>query len=269
MRNTLESRRRAYVLGRPFARAAAVLVLMVVALVAGACNVLTDFGNYVAGGTFCSSFTDVRTGSQFAVAASFYGCNIPGVDGPLPYPSTVGNYPIPVCGAGFCALSTGDAEAQAIAQLGYPSGTMVGGLQCFFLGNDLATANPVAKGLLASWPPSLCVSPATDGACDPCDDGQGGTLQSLGEDCGDSSMCCEGLMCVGASASIMGTCVGTQQQCANTKSECLDMFDACQDKGGTCTQLILDSLDYCGVCRDDCQANKPYTYSKCYQCGFQ
>ncbi len=48
-------------------------------------------------------------------------------------------------------------------------------------------------------------------ACNACDDGQGGTLQGVGEHCGGPYMCCQGLMCVGAMASTMGTCQGTLQ----------------------------------------------------------
>jgi hypothetical protein len=47
--------------------------------------------------------------------------------------------------------------------------------------------------------------------CSACDDGSGGMLQDVGEDCAVSSNCCAGLTCVGASASSMGTCVGTLQ----------------------------------------------------------
>lgn len=52
------------------------------------------------------------------------------------------------------------------------------------------------------------------------------------------------------------------------KERCLEMFVRCQDIRGVCAHHLLKSLDVCGICYDDCQAPKPYTYKECYQCGF-
>ena len=46
------------------------------------------------------------------------------------------------------------------------------------------------------------------------------------------------------------------------------MFVRCQDIGGVCARHLLKTLDVCGVCRDDCQVPKTYTFSECYDCGF-
>jgi hypothetical protein len=50
---------------------------------------------------------------------------------------------------------------------------------------------------------------------------------------------------------------------------CTDMFDACWDKGWPCTRQIEWKKTLCAICRDDCQAKRPYHYSECYLCGFQ
>lgn len=51
-------------------------------------------------------------------------------------------------------------------------------------------------------------------ACDPCNDGQGNTLQNVGQPCGNAASgayCCAGLVCAGYGDTYMGTCVGTPQ----------------------------------------------------------
>jgi hypothetical protein len=49
---------------------------------------------------------------------------------------------------------------------------------------------------------------------------------------------------------------------------CTDMFVKCQDIRGVCARHLLKTLDVCGVCRSDCQVPKTYTFSECYDCGF-
>jgi hypothetical protein len=53
------------------------------------------------------------------------------------------------------------------------------------------------------------------------------------------------------------------------KARCLNMFVECQGMGPPCTDKIIGTLDVCGLCRDECQAGKPYTRNECYRCGFQ
>jgi hypothetical protein len=170
------------------------LAVALVALAVPSCNIFTDFGNAECkanNGVGCA--TGGSSGGMLAcmsLGTSFFECNV--VNGP----NTI---PIPInhdmhsgnCGSFYCAESVQDAVNQTGAA-GDPSVSCVG----------LGVTAP-------AW--TSCITP-----CNPCDDGQGGTLQSVGENCGGTSMCCQGLTCVGAGASTMGVCQGTPQ-CAQAQ----------------------------------------------------
>ena len=53
------------------------------------------------------------------------------------------------------------------------------------------------------------------------------------------------------------------------REKCLDMYEICKnERPRSCDHLTDFGLTLCAICRDDCQAAKPYTSSECYQCGF-
>jgi hypothetical protein len=53
------------------------------------------------------------------------------------------------------------------------------------------------------------------------------------------------------------------------KDDCTEMFVVCQAKAGRCTRITDWGLSLCGLCRDECQAEKAYTHNECYRCGFR
>jgi len=53
------------------------------------------------------------------------------------------------------------------------------------------------------------------------------------------------------------------------KRTCTDMYEACQGKGLPCTREIDAGMTLCGICLNDCLANRPYKYSECYKCGYE
>ena len=59
------------------------------------------------------------------------------------------------------------------------------------------------------------------------------------------------------------------ENCQQMSKTCTDMYDACMDKGLPCTRHIDHGNSLCAICRDNCQANKPYKFSECYTCGFE
>jgi hypothetical protein len=169
------------------------LLLLALLCVSGiavpSCNIFTDFGN-----AECNVNNNVgcATGGSpsglaacVAAGASLWECNV--VDGPNTVPIPVNHTHPGMCGSFYCASSLVDAQNQSGAA-GDPSLTCV----------------PAGLEILSPW--TSCITP-----CNPCDDGQGGTLQSVAENCGGTSMCCQGLTCVGAGASTMGVCQGTPQ----------------------------------------------------------
>jgi hypothetical protein len=165
--------------------------MLVAALLAlASCNIFTDFGN-----AECSAAKGVGCatgGSPSGVAAcmslgtSFFECNV--VNGPNTVPLPISHMMHPgQCGSFYCASSLADAQNQSGAA-GDPA------LQCVAGIDDNAV----------TW--TSCFTP-----CNACDDGQGGTLQSVDEHCGVYAPCCQGLTCVGATAGTMGVCQGTPQ----------------------------------------------------------
>jgi hypothetical protein len=163
------------------------LAVALVALAVPSCNIFADYGNAIcqndpagcnAGGSPSGMAACLSPGT------SFWECNVVGGPNtvPLPYVHLHPGW----CGSFFCASSQADAENQSGAA-GDPS------LACVPLD--------------APTPWVACFTP-----CDPCDDGQGGTLQSVGEHCGNAAsgaQCCAGLTCVGYGDTYMGTCQGT------------------------------------------------------------
>ena len=60
-----------------------------------------------------------------------------------------------------------------------------------------------------------------------------------------------------------------KESCKRASKTCTDMYVACTDKGMPCTRFIDHGNSLCAICRDNCQANKPYKFSECYKCGFE
>jgi len=53
------------------------------------------------------------------------------------------------------------------------------------------------------------------------------------------------------------------------REKCLGMFVTCvDDRPSSCKRITDRGKALCELCREDCTAPKPYTYSECYQCGF-
>jgi hypothetical protein len=161
-------------------------------------------------------------------APAGFGCQMPGtnlwtcnLDHALGAPS-VPFMPAP-CGVVFCATNATNAVQQAAALAGVSADDSR--LSCISLGSTVVSAIHNVDQATATFnaPGAVCVGMEGPG-CNPCDDGQGGTLQSVGENCGGEwvagqavgppAWCCAGLTCEGAMASMMGTCLGTLQPCA-------------------------------------------------------
>lgn len=132
---------------------------------------------------------------------SALGAPIPGVPPPAPG----------MCGVVKCARDAANAKQEAAALAGVAADDPR--LACISLGTNVIS---VTHGLTIAEntfnaPGAVCVHKEGPG-CDPCSDGQGNTLQNVGEDCnGGTKLCCQGLTCVGAQASTPGTCQGTAQ----------------------------------------------------------
>ena len=60
-----------------------------------------------------------------------------------------------------------------------------------------------------------------------------------------------------------------KESCKRASKTCTDMYVACTDKGMPCTRFINPKYSLCAICRDDCDADRPYKYSECYKCGFE
>lgn len=50
---------------------------------------------------------------------------------------------------------------------------------------------------------------------------------------------------------------------------CTEMYEKCEGKKGRCTREIDWGRTLCDYCREDCQDERPYRFSECYQCGFR
>jgi hypothetical protein len=212
---------------RTMRRYAYVLAVALVALAVPGCNVFSDFGN-----AECKANNNVgcATGGSPSEAAcldlpgqGFWECNLDIALG-APFPGL--SPPAPgTCGVYFCAISSSDAVQQAAAVAGVS--TTDPRLTCIPLGTNIVSVglNQSAVSAMINAPGAPCVG----GACNPCDDGQGGTLQSVGENCGGTSMCCQGLTCVGAGASTIGVCQGTPQ-CAQVPQDPVEECKQACDK---------------------------------------
>ena len=127
-----------------------------------------------------------------------------------PQPTTAARQLLYGCGQAVCADSAATA-AQAFANAIGASSTE--GLFVVDLGStgpQIQAMEPVAA---AQW--LAAGSPCYNGpTCDPCDDGEGGTLPNVGENCaGTGPSCCAGLTCVGNVDGFTGVCQGTLQPC--------------------------------------------------------
>jgi hypothetical protein len=51
---------------------------------------------------------------------------------------------------------------------------------------------------------------------------------------------------------------------------CTESYTKCYDIGGHCTRRDIygRGISLCEICRGECQQDKPYTYEKCFKCGF-
>lgn len=151
---------------------------------------------------------------------SLWECNVVGGPHTVPGLGAVHEHFVGAsCGSYYCATSEADARAQS-GFAGDPS------LSC-------ATTLPTWTSCLA--------------ACDPCDDGAGGTLQSVGEHCGYDYLpyaahCCHGLTCVGASATAMGTCGGTLAVCETPDA---GITAPCRNLGESCAKPFGGPTDCC------------------------
>jgi hypothetical protein len=120
------------------------------------------------------------------------------------------------CGVYVCAADVSGAKQQLAQAAGVSPD--VSGLSCISMGTTVWSFLSASKMTNDTFnaPGAVCIHQEGPG-CNPCDDGQGDMLAGPGEPCtGDDSNpssvfnnCCHGLQCAGASASIMGTCVGT------------------------------------------------------------
>jgi hypothetical protein len=202
------------------------LAAALLALGVPGCNVFNDFGNAeckLNNNVGCgNSGTGGAGGSPTLVCqggTTLYICNIDNTAFQTPS-SPFDPFPTSTCGLGFCGNSSDMAKNQAAAFTGVdPSNPW---LVCLNTGTTTETGFHALFQAIAQIPgvdlndfDSLCVAaPGTTTCGNPCDDGQGGTLQGPGLHCGGLSTCCQGLTCVGASASLMGTCQGTLTKCA-------------------------------------------------------
>jgi hypothetical protein len=128
----------------------------------------------------CPNGPSATGGSPAGMAAcltlgtSLWECNDDG--GPNTVPLPVPHNHAGMCGSFYCASSQGDAQNQSGAA-----------------GNALLSCVPFSNDVPPPW--IACITP-----CDACDDGQGGMLQSVGQNCftypGGGSNCCSGLACI-------------------------------------------------------------------------
>jgi hypothetical protein len=129
------------------------------------------------------------------------------------------------CGTTVCASGESNAKQQAAALAGVSATDS--DLTCTLCGTNplqlnAIINNEVTAGNAFNAPGAVCIG----GTCNPCSDGQGGTLQSVGEPCAAPAEyamrgCCAGLVCqdpntgqpLMAGTSSMGVCAGTLQSC--------------------------------------------------------
>lgn len=176
---------------------------------------------------------------------SAYDCNIdqkyasgPGLN-KSPTPPATG------CGVVICGLSVNDARQRAADIAGV---SVVASLQCASVGRTTAD---VALFSWPTWP--TCISGVS--CADPCSDGAGGTLQSIGQNCNagfemqfpyPQGTCCAGLECVGYRASTAGTCEGSLPTCAPVVQP--DAGTApCRSLGQSCGMPFGSSADCCAA----------------------
>jgi hypothetical protein len=134
-----------------------------------------------------------------------------------PQPTTAARQLLYGCGQAVCAASAA-AAAEAFADaIGVSSTEGLFVVDLGSTGPQIQANEPVAA---AQW--LAAGSPCYDGpTCDPCDDGEGGTLQNVGEYCNTGegmapapggSQCCAGLSCT-STGTLAGTCQGTLAPC--------------------------------------------------------
>lgn len=53
------------------------------------------------------------------------------------------------------------------------------------------------------------------------------------------------------------------------RNQCFEMFVNCEAPGRSCSYITDWGKRLCALCREDCDAEKPYTTNDCYRCGFR
>ncbi len=114
---------------------------------------------------------------------------------------------------------------------------------------------------ITAMPPNPCIMPSS-----PCDQKCLDAYEVAAIACGKIQDEAQNKTCAAGAYAVYKSC---HENCTQMSKTCTDMYVACQAKGMPCTRFINPKYSLCAICRDDCDADRPYKYSECYKCGFE